>query len=222
MKVSRTAFAVAGVYGVLLAAAAVGSWRFSSSPDEFVKLLAAWFSALTAALGAAVSLIVLLSQQKASAELERLKGEITSKVNSDLERLKGDITKSVKAVEFGMGQTARASETVSTALSSYYYALATLELGTYEDGDAKAAEMLMRQARARLIDLLPDARAAFDAFYQVGANIQGELRRLGVLTGQQDAMKKVWRDYVADFGGKLGAAEAALKASQDKAREGTP
>jgi hypothetical protein len=207
MNVRKTALAVAAVYGVLLLVAAVCSWQFSNTRDEFVKLLAAWFAALSSALGAAMSIVVLLSQQKASADLERLKGEIT---------------KSVKAVEFGMGQTAKASEAVSTALSNYYYALSTLELGTYEDGDAKVAEMSMRQARARLIDLLPDARAAFDAFYQVGANIQGELRKIGVLTGRQDAMKKVWRDYVADFGDKHKAAEAALVDSQRKAREGTP
>ena len=222
MNAKKAAVAVAAVYAVLLLLAAVLSWQFIATRDEFVKLLAAWFAALTAALGAAVSIIVLLSQQKASADLERLKGEITGKVNSDLERLKGDITKSVKAVEFGMGQTAKASEAVSTALSSYYYALATLELGTYEDGDAKAAELSMRQARARLIDLLPDARAAFDAFYQVGANIQGELRKIGSLTGREDAMRRVWHDYVGDFGDKHKAAEAALVASQRKAREGAP
>src|SRR5262252_8650012 len=125
MSHKKVAIAVVAVYVVLLLVVAVWSWNFAATRDEFAKLLAAWIAALTSALGAAVSIIVLLSQQKASSELEQLKGEIT---------------KSVKAVEFGMGQTAKASEAVSTALSSYYYALATLEYGEYQDGDGKAAE----------------------------------------------------------------------------------
>src|SRR5947209_2631895 len=97
MNAKKAAVAVAAVYAVLLLLAAVLSWQFIATRDEFVKLLAAWFAALTAALGAAVSIIVLLSQQKASADLERLKGEITGKVNSDLERLKGEITGKVNS-----------------------------------------------------------------------------------------------------------------------------
>lgn len=205
MNQKKLVIGAAVAYLLLLLVAAIWSWDFTASRDEFVKLLAAWIAALTSALGAAVSLIVLHSQQKASIELEQLKG---------------DISKSVKAVEFGMGQTAKATEAVSAAMSSYYYALATLEYGMYEDGDAKAADLLMRQARARLLDLLPDAQRAFDGFWQVGANIQGELRKMAPLAGKQEAMKKVWRDYVQDFGDKMKAAELALVESQRKSREG--
>lgn len=205
MSQMKIVIGVAVVYGVALLVAAVWSWHFAGSPDDFSKLLAAWIAAATSGLGAVVSLIVLFSQQRASADLERFKGEIS---------------KSVKAVEFGMGQAAKASEAVSTAMSSYYYALATLEYATYEDGDIKAAELLMRQARARLLDLLPQAQHAFDDFWQVGANIEGELRKIGDQSSKQEAMKKVWRDYVQDFGGKLKTAEAALIESQRKAREG--
>lgn len=203
MNLKRTLFAVTFIYVVLLAGAAVWSWNFASNGEEFVKLFAAWIAALTSALGAAVSVTVMFSQQKA---------------NTQLEQLKGEISKSVKAVEFGMGQTAKAVEAVSTATSNYYYSLATLEHGSFEEGDVKAADRSMRQARARLIDLLPTAQLAFDAFWQVGSNVEGELRKLAPLTGKQEAMKKVWRDYVEEFGGRLQEAENALRESQRTAR----
>lgn len=203
MNIKTTLIGAAVVYAVLLAGAAVWSWNFATNGEEFVKLLAVWIAALTSALGATISVTVMLRQQEA---------------NTKLEHLKGEVNKSVKAVEFGMGQTAKATEAVSTAISNYYYALATLELGTYEEGDLKVADRSMRQARARLIDLLPDAQLAFDSFWQVGTNIEGELRRLASLAGKQEPMKKVWRDYAEEFGRKLKETESVLKECQLKAR----
>jgi hypothetical protein len=45
MKHKNVAIAVSGVYLVLLAVAAVWSWNFTATRDEFVKLLAAWIAA---------------------------------------------------------------------------------------------------------------------------------------------------------------------------------
>ncbi|MEN5167151.1 hypothetical protein [Achromobacter kerstersii] len=223
-------------YGLLLLVAAVWSWKFTAPEKGFAELFAVWVAALTSGLGAAVSFIVLSSQRNANSELEKLKGNISKSVNSELELLKGEINKSVnselellkgeigrglKLVDFSMGQVARASEVVSAAMSNYYYAFATLEYGAYDERDAQAAEMSMRQAHSRLLDLLPDARDTFEDFWQVGANIQGELRKMRDGNDRLVEMKQIWRNYVRDFGGKIKAAEAALMTSREKAREGT-
>jgi DNA-binding transcriptional ArsR family regulator len=220
-KKSNVIFRLVVAYAVLLLVAAVWSWKFVNTGDEFVKLIAAWIAALTAALGAAVSLIVLSSQQEANSELEALKGDITRNVNGDLARLKGEIDRGMQLVGFAMGQVAIASVKVGSAISSYYYALAALEYGGYVDADAEAAEKLMREARPHLLDLVPEARPAFESFWQVGANIQGELHKMGDRNDKPEAMKQVWRDYARDFGDKMKAAEAALMTSREKAREGT-
>jgi len=224
------------VYGVLLLVAAVWSWKFTAPDKGFAELFAVWVAALTSGLGAAVSFIVLSSQKDANRELEELKGdinksvnrelevlrgEISKSVNGELELLKGEISKGLKLVDFSMGQVAKASEVVSAAMSNYYYAFATLEYGAYDERDAQAAEMSMRQAHSRLLDLLPDARDTFEDFWQVGANIQGELRKMADGNDRQAEMMHIWRNYVRDFGGKIKAAEAALMASREKARDGT-
>lgn len=213
------------VYATLLLLAALLCWRFADGvQDSFVKLLAAWFTVLTSALAAAVSLFVFLGQQDAAKELEAVRIKASAELESlrqagaaSLEALKKDFAKELKVVEFSMGQAGRASEAVSMAMTDFYYALAATENNSFRLDDLEAAESSMRKARARLLDLLPEATQAFDAFWQTGANIRGELRKAGA-TPQPAQYAEIWRRYVKTFGEQLKAAEVALVQSQKTVR----
>lgn len=199
MSQRRTLAVIVVAYLLSLTVAVVWSFNWNGTQggkvDDFIKLAGTWFTALTTALGAAVTLIVMFAQRDATAKLEQLKGEVA---------------KGVKFAEYRLSRAGQAADAISNAMSTFYYQYAGLENDTFIATDALKADREMGSVSARLTLFSGTLSTAFTTFFQEGRNLHDELRNLGEAA---DATKRkaLWTRYARSFGDKLANAQDELR-----------
>lgn len=206
----RAVIAAFCVYGVLLAVAIVlsHSWTVGQGGklDDFVKLAAVWFTGLTSALAASVTLLVLQAQTGAARKLEELKG---------------DVARSVKLAEMRVSRAGQAADAVSSAMAAFYHQYAGLENDQFVDQEASKADKEMAVARARLVSLPSQVlEEKFLSLWQEGRNLYDRVRLLGA---DADAKKKkdLWLQYGPSLGALLREAEAQVQSALEQSFRST-
>jgi len=198
-------------YLTLLAVAVIWSYLWNQDHgakiDDFIKLASAWFAALTSALGAAVTLLVLSEQRSTATQLEQLKGEIA---------------KGVKFAEMRVSRAGQAADAISAAMANFYYQYAALENNTFVQVDATKADRDMGVARARLSVIASESLSTlFHEFWQAGRNLQDRLTALGEAATPIER-KELWSRHAKELGERMMTAERELRRSLDRsfARDG--
>lgn len=206
----RAVIAAFCVYGTLLVVAVVisHSWTIGQGGklDDFVKLAAVWFTGLTSALAASVTLLVLQAQTGAARRLEELKG---------------DVARSVKLAEMRVSRAGQAADAVSGAMAAFYHQYAALENDQFVDQDASKADKEMALARARLASLPSQVlEEKFVLLWQEGRNLHDHVRLLGA---DADAKKKkdLWLQHGPYLGALLREAEGQVQSALEQSFKGT-
>lgn len=161
-------------------------WTISvgGTKDEFTKVAAIWITLLTGLLTAFTSILILQKQLSAAHQLETLKAEL----NTDLEFLKGRFSAERKAYDELFG-----------AACIYYYTLARLEVGAWDEVRAHSAEDVMLAACRYTISIDYEHRNLWVQIWQRARVISETAETLK----DQSALKQLWKDSVKDFGALL-------------------
>jgi len=152
--------------------------------DSFSKVAGVWIAVIPSLVAAGASIFVLFEQQKASAELEKLK----TKLSTELEAIKGRLAAERKAYD-----------ELHAAAILYYYTLARLEAGSAAaDQLAKADESMLAACRYTAF-VKPADRDAWMRLWQAARALNEKAAK----AGDAQAPQAVWAKNCAALGTHL-------------------
>jgi hypothetical protein len=190
---------------VFVTVIALLSDRATSTYDSFSKVAGVWTPAVSSLIAAGASLWVFYNQQKANAELEVLKADLTRKLDEHRNTL-------AQGLEFIKGKLAaerKAYDDLHAAAILYYYTLARLEVGKLTPEDVAKADDSMLAASRHLAFIARSDRDLWMRLWQA-ARAVGE-RAVNVVDSQKQAA--LWKASIKDVAGPMTAfADAVTEA----------
>jgi len=198
---------VAGISFLLYELHRAYGWAVAADKDHaaaYTSMIAAIASMLGAFISAMVNLFNALGQRS----LESLKLEL----QRSLETLKLELQKSLEAHKVSLTQSAsRAKFAVDSlielngSLIDRRSVLSLMEIGTFTNEQAKAAEVALNSARRRMIVLNAARKRPILEFLQEGENMIAEVR-----ANPKADQQAIWTAHAKTLGTQLEAAERTI------------
>lgn len=170
--------------------------------DDFAKTAAVGANLLTSLLTAAITLLVMVEQNRAA---------------RDLEYLKTNLAKDVEYVKRTLSEEAKAYAALNSAAITYYYVLANLEKGVFNTSSLETAEADMTRAASALDVIQKLHKDQWNDFWQRAHFIA---EKANLIKGDPEALRALWADQVRMLGTLLQRFQASYNETMQNQASG--